>query len=425
MYRTSTTHPLQSFRFWFLVLGCIGATSAWRMGWFADPKPESEVTQAEIDLSGLDVSQLEVEEPEATTGAAGSAAGHLPNTIATETALPESVATAQSEPATGDEASVAAPDRAGSQVRTAAHQQVEADASFASSPFGRRDLEFVPADTFERPTPEDDVQHFSATPEIQQAVNEEVAVEDGPQATVLGNDTAFFPEETAPPSIDWVAIDRLINAGRDVEAHRQLSSLYWEHPELRSKLKDRIEQTAQRIYFQPTPHYVDAYVFQPGDLLQDIAPQYQVSWQYLAKLNRTDPRRLQAGKQLKVIQGPFDAVVDLRRFELTVHAHGYFVASFPIGVGQDNSTPVGEFTVDDKLEDPTYYGPEQVIANDDPTNPLGEHWISIGNGYGLHGTIDEGSIGRAESRGCVRLRNQDIADLYDLLIVGSQVVIRP
>ncbi|MEZ6066892.1 MAG: L,D-transpeptidase [Planctomycetaceae bacterium] len=133
---------------------------------------------------------------------------------------------------------------------------------------------------------------------------------------------------------------------------------------------------------------------------------------------------MQAGKPLKVIQGPFDAIVDLRDFRLTVHAHGYFVASFPVGIGQDNSTPVGEFTVEDKLEDPTYYGPNGVIAHDDPTNPLGEYWLSIGNSYGIHGTINEDSIGRAESQGCIRLRNQDVADLYDLLIVGSKVVIR-
>jgi lipoprotein-anchoring transpeptidase ErfK/SrfK len=200
--------------------------------------------------------------------------------------------------------------------------------------------------------------------------------------------------------------------------------LYWEQPDLRDKLRDRIEQTAMRIYFQPRPHYIEPHVVQPGDLLQSIARGYNISWQYLAKLNRVEPQRVQAGQQLKVIQGPFGAVVDLRRFELTVHSNGYFVARFPIGIGKDGSTPVGEFTVQDKLENPTYYGPDGVVAPDDPQNPLGEFWMSLGDSYGIHGTIDESSIGRAESRGCVRLKNQDVADLYDLLTVGSPVVIR-
>jgi lipoprotein-anchoring transpeptidase ErfK/SrfK len=66
-----------------------------------------------------------------------------------------------------------------------------------------------------------------------------------------------------------------------------------------------------------------------------------------------------------------------------------------------------------------------VIDGDDPQNPLGPRWLDLGNSYGIHGTIDPASIGKAESRGCIRMRNQDVKEVFDMLGVGSEVTIRP
>jgi hypothetical protein len=54
---------------------------------------------------------------------------------------------------------------------------------------------------------------------------------------------------------------------------------------------------------------------------------------------------------------------------------------------------------------------------------LGTHRLEMGDGYGIHGTNDPGSIGRSASHGCVRLRNEDIARLYDMVEVGTPVYI--
>src|SRR5690606_10194684 len=142
-------------------------------------------------------------------------------------------------------------------------------------------------------------------------------------------------------------------------------------------------------------------------------------------LNRVDPRRVRAGQRLKVIKGPFSAIVDLSDYELTIHAHGYFVTRYPVGIGKDGSSPIGKFAGLEKLVDPTYYGPDGVVNHDDPANPLGDRWIDIGNSYGIHGTIDPASIGKSESQGCIRLHNDDVEAVYDLLTIGSEVVIRP
>ena len=244
------------------------------------------------------------------------------------------------------------------------------------------------------------------------------------QADVVSVTRDASPTLEATHQAELASIDRKLEQGDYLKAHRQLSELYWKHPPLRSIIKPRIDKTARSIYSAPQPHYIKPYEVQPGDQLRLIARKYEVPWEYLAKLNRTSPKRIRPGQKLKVIKGPFSAVVSLSRFELTLHAHGYYVHQYQVGIGKPGTTPVGTFKVKEKLRNPTYYGPDGVVAAENPENPLGERWLGLGDGYGIHGTVEPSSIGRAESRGCVRMYAADVAEVYDLLEVGSEVIIR-
>jgi L,D-transpeptidase ErfK/SrfK len=64
------------------------------------------------------------------------------------------------------------------------------------------------------------------------------------------------------------------------------------------------------------------------------------------------------------------------------------------------------------------------VEPDDPENPLGEYWIGLGNHIGIHGTNDSGTIGKAASRGCIHLGDDDIVEVFSLLSPGSKVLIR-
>lgn len=57
------------------------------------------------------------------------------------------------------------------------------------------------------------------------------------------------------------------------------------------------------------------------------------------------------------------------------------------------------------------------------TGVLGTRRLYLGDGYGIHGTDHPESIGKAASHGCVRLRNEDIEKLYDMVPVGTPVFI--
>jgi lipoprotein-anchoring transpeptidase ErfK/SrfK len=191
----------------------------------------------------------------------------------------------------------------------------------------------------------------------------------------------------------------------------------------------------------PADAYNKTWKVEPGHVLQKIAKRFDVTSGLLCKINGlSSPNKLRADSTIKTIQGPFHLVVSKSRFEADVYLGNpggpgsMFVKTFRVGLGSDDSTPTGTWqVVADKLENPVYYSPrgEGVIAADDPKNPLGERWIPLKGvegdcvgkeSYGIHGTIDPDSIGKNMSMGCIRLANEDIVALYDLLIEEKSLV---
>lgn len=239
--------------------------------------------------------------------------------------------------------------------------------------------------------------------------------ENGSQSEILNADFADTLQQSRT----------LLKSGHILDAHAQLSRLYWKYPAQRRAVRPLLQQTAAEIFESAESQFGEPHVVEYGETLESIGRLYEVPWQYLAKLNRITPAKLQAGKDLKVVRGPFGAVVDLSAFTLTVHAHGWYVRDYRIGTGKDGKTPIGRFSVQEKLENPVWYDPDGgVVEADDPENPLGEYWIGLGNHIGIHGTIDPESIGKAASRGCIHLGDTDIQDVFGLLGSGSEVMIR-
>src|SRR5690606_25444057 len=112
-----------------------------------------------------------------------------------------------------------------------------------------------------------------------------------------------------------------------------------------------------------------------------------------------------------------------------------YIRSFPVGLGEYDSTPVGAWVVrsNSKLINPAWANPRtgERFAADDPRNPIGEHWIGLDgiddhtrltDGYGIHGTVEPESIGRQASMGCIRMHADDVALVYELLLEGVSSV---
>lgn len=104
---------------------------------------------------------------------------------------------------------------------------------------------------------------------------------------------------------------------------------------------------------------------------------------------------------------------------------------YPLAVGQDGwETPTGIHQILDKEQNPPWIHPiTGVETPPGPNNPLGKAWIGFWTDgkteIGFHGTNQEELIGQAVSHGCLRMRNEDIEDLYAQVDVGTPVIVEP
>jgi hypothetical protein len=225
-----------------------------------------------------------------------------------------------------------------------------------------------------------------------------------------------------------------LDAGRLAEGLLQLSAWY-DNPQLgeaeQQQLCALLDQVAGTVIYSTKDLLELPYEVQPGDRLEDIGERYKVPWQLLAKINGIgDPQGLRPGDRLKIVRGPFEAIVHLERRQLTLMLNGSYAGRFAIGVGRDNPPREGQYTVINKMANPPYRGLDRAIAGGDPANPLGVRWIGLGagpsvdDGYGIHGTNDASALGRPDQAGCIALGPRDVDDLFDILSIGSRITIR-
>jgi hypothetical protein len=210
--------------------------------------------------------------------------------------------------------------------------------------------------------------------------------------------------------------------------------------ELISKANEVLIFTPRRVLNDP---FTGSYSIQPGDRPGKIAAMCETTWDFLGRINGIhDPRRLRPGQTLKTIKGPFHAVVTKSKFTMDMYLGSpgergsLYIKSFGVGLGKHGSTPTGTWMVapSGKLKDPKWWGTADEPAREagDPQNPLGKFWLGLNGtdgdavgkeGFGIHGTIDPDSIGKEMSHGCIRLINDDVEQVYEMLIDGKSTII--
>src|SRR5687767_6098258 len=129
-----------------------------------------------------------------------------------------------------------------------------------------------------------------------------------------------------------------------------------------------LDRLAGTVIYSHRHHLLEKpYQVKPGQSLQQIAEEHQVPWQLLAKVNGlTDPAAIRPGDSLKVVRGPFDAVVDARNYRLTLFLQGRYAGRFPIGMGRDAPAGEGDFEVQGVVDNPVYHGQDIVVPPGDP-----------------------------------------------------------
>ena len=118
-------------------------------------------------------------------------------------------------------------------------------------------------------------------------------------------------------------------------------------------------------------------------------------------------------------------VVSLPDRKLALLENGTVWKVYRVAVGKTSTpSPVGQFKIVNRVSNPTYYHKGNVIPAGE-NNPVGSRWMGLSAmGYGIHGTNQPLSIGKAASTGCIRMGKQDVEELFSLVEVGDEVDIR-
>jgi lipoprotein-anchoring transpeptidase ErfK/SrfK len=164
------------------------------------------------------------------------------------------------------------------------------------------------------------------------------------------------------------------------------------------------------------------------------APQYAPIEQN-DEVAQLDPRLQRQLVNYATKEAPGTVIVD------TAHTVLYFVLGngeairYGIGVGREGFTWSGVKQVARKAEWPDWIPPQEMIARQPylprfmaggPGNPLGARAMYLGGTvYRIHGTNNPATIGKHVSSGCIRLTNEDVADLYSRVQVGAKVIVLP
>ncbi|MDF3127586.1 L,D-transpeptidase family protein [Kiritimatiellaeota bacterium B1221] len=166
---------------------------------------------------------------------------------------------------------------------------------------------------------------------------------------------------------------------------------------------------------------------QPGDTLGKISRRAGTTIELLKAMNRMSSNNIRLGRRIKVLVEPFDVVIDKSENTATLYLGGQFFKRYDVSTGATANTPEGDFKITDRIVHPDWWHPvsKEKIPYGDPGHKIGTHWLGWDvKGFGIHGTDEPEKIGQAVSLGCVRMRNEDVEELFILLPSGTPVRVK-
>jgi len=162
-------------------------------------------------------------------------------------------------------------------------------------------------------------------------------------------------------------------------------------------------------------------------------PQYFDPELELARRTEMNPMYRRQVVDYAGAERPGTIIIDTpKRFLYMVQENGRALR-YGIGVGRPGFTWAGTKQVSAKREWPDWRPPEEMLKrrpdlprymSGGPENPLGARALYLGNSlYRIHGSNEPWTIGTQVSSGCIRMRNEDVIDLYERVRIGTKVVV--
>lgn len=250
-----------------------------------------------------------------------------------------------------------------------------------------------------------------------------------PTATIPDREAAKIIEEgeallaMTPPKI--IAARDKLNSALTLNLNKQQKQY------IRNQLTQLSEQWLfDKNKFFPDDKLCESYKVKMGENPGVIAKKYNITAELLQEINGIEnPKALRADARIKVVNGPFHAKVYLSEFVMDIYLQDTYVRSYMVGIGQPGmETPRGHWKLQKggKVVHPVWtHWDGRLLNYGDPDYALGERWMRLQgldedikdlSGFGIHGTKEPDSIGKASSRGCLRLHNGNVIEVYNMLV---------
>ena len=215
---------------------------------------------------------------------------------------------------------------------------------------------------------------------------------------------------------------------KPVEAKQIYKEIIEKYPDIENvaQIQQELHKLNMDLIFSNRPVEGKTVVHEviPGDTLGKIAKEYGATVGFIKRSNGLTNDIIRVGQRLRIWQGDFNVFVDKSQNILILKDGNEIVKIYSVATGENNSTPVGEFTITTRLIDPVWFNRGVVVPPESPQNELGTRWMGFDiDGYGIHGTPKPETIGAQVTAGCVRMRNEDVEELYDFLPKGSKAVV--
>lgn len=239
------------------------------------------------------------------------------------------------------------------------------------------------------------------------------------------------PRDAPSPAfaLAWADAHEMLGAGRYAEALSVLS-LWHDDASLgleeSQRLEDLLGQLAGTVIYSQKDLLLPPHIVAPGETLPSIATPLQVPWQLLAKINGViDPEQLVGGEHLKVVRGPFDAVISVSRRRMSLQVGGNYAGSFPVVLGRQIYDRIGQSVAVIDIRRPGAVQEPIGIAAQVAYAPVaGPKSIILGEGLAIEGVEDPSLVSDSASASSVIVSLRDLEDIADILGPGSQVLVR-
>jgi LysM repeat protein len=227
----------------------------------------------------------------------------------------------------------------------------------------------------------------------------------------------------------WPAIQAALDRNDLKQAHQLLSKWHGDEslsPAESQKAETLLGQLAGTLIYSTDHQLEPARVVKPGETLESIAKECNVPWQLLAKINGIPgPDQVRPGQELKVVRGPFSAVVDLHRKELTLEVDGRYAGAFAVTVPPGAPVGEGQWLVDQKLEGlQNSFAPSAPSVTNDRTIILRNAASAAATPGGAMLMIASTAAVGPPGAASIRVAPQDAEDLSDILSIGSRIIVR-